>query len=77
MERDLKINRRRGVAIWYSIVLMMAVCALMSFVVDLGRAQLVKTEMRRAADAAARAAAAEITERHGCRSLAGSCGLPP
>jgi len=30
------------------------------FVVDLGRAQLVKTEMRRAADAAARAAAAEI-----------------
>lgn len=42
------------------IVYMVAICALCSLGVDFGRVQLAKTELRRAADSAARAAAAGL-----------------
>jgi hypothetical protein len=44
------------------IVVMVALCGVCSLGVDLGRVQLTKTELRRAADAAARAAAARIPD---------------
>lgn len=47
---------RRGVTTVYAAVVLVALCGLVSFGVDLGRAQLAKTELRGAADAAARAA---------------------
>src|SRR5437763_9613144 len=53
-------NRSRGVVIIYVIVCMTALCMFLSLAVDYGRAQLVKTELRRAADASGRAAAAYI-----------------
>jgi hypothetical protein len=53
-------NRYRGVVAIYTIVIMTALCMFISLAVDYGRAQLVKTELRRAADASARAAAAYI-----------------
>jgi Flp pilus assembly protein TadG len=59
MEKEIKRNRR-GVVIWYSIVLMTAMCMFASLAVDWGHAQMVKTELRRTADASARAAAALI-----------------
>src|SRR5437763_14089488 len=59
MERE-QSNRRRGVVLWYTIVLMLAMCLLLSLAVDYGRAQGVKTELMRAADSAARAAPAEV-----------------
>jgi Flp pilus assembly protein TadG len=56
-----KINaKRRGVSIIYAIVIMSAICMILSLAVDYGHAQLVKTELRRAADAGARAAAGLI-----------------
>src|SRR3954463_187509 len=55
-----KLNRSRGVAMVYAIMIMTAMCMILSLAVDYGRAQLVKTELRRAADASARAAAAYI-----------------
>src|SRR3954464_5521755 len=55
-----KLNRSRGVAMVYAIMIMTAMCMILSLAVDYGHAQLVKTELRRAADASARAAAAYI-----------------
>src|SRR2546423_13121679 len=53
-------SKRRGVAMIYAIMMMAALCMILSLAVDYGHAQLVKTELRRSADAAARAAAAYI-----------------
>jgi hypothetical protein len=50
----------RGVAMIYALMIMTALCMILSLAVDYGHAQLVKTELRRTADAAARAAAAYI-----------------
>src|SRR4051794_29716058 len=57
-----KINqsRSRGVAMVYAIMIMTAMCMILSLAVDYGHAQLVKTELRRSADASARAAASYI-----------------
>src|SRR6266568_1403959 len=52
---------RRGIAAVYSILMLVALCGLVSMGVDLGRVQLAKTELRTAADAAARAGAAGLT----------------
>src|SRR4051812_28819908 len=53
-------KRNRGIATIYAILVMTALCMILSLAVDYGRAQLVKTELRRAADAAARAAAGSL-----------------
>jgi len=52
--------RHRGVTLIYVAVMMTALCAFASLAVDYGRVQLCKTELRRAADAAARAGAAGL-----------------
>ena len=54
------LTKRRGVAMIYALVIMTAFCMVLSLAVDYGHAQLVKTELRRTADASARAAAAYI-----------------
>src|SRR4051812_27704419 len=51
---------RRGIAAAYSILMLVALCGLVSMGVDLGRVQLAKTELRAAADAAARAGVAGL-----------------
>src|ERR1700753_2222792 len=51
---------RRGISLIYCTVIMTAMIAITSLAVDLGRVQLAKTEMRRAATAAARAGAAGL-----------------
>jgi Flp pilus assembly protein TadG len=51
---------RRGIAAVYSILMLVALCGLVSMGVDLGRVQLAKTELRAAADAAARAGVAGL-----------------
>src|SRR5947208_2269793 len=53
-------NKRHGVAMIYALMIMVAMCMILSLAVDYGHAQLVKTELRRTADASARAAAAYI-----------------
>jgi len=53
-------SRRRGVAIFYVIVVLIVMLGFCSFAVDLGRVQTAKTELRRAADAAARAGVANL-----------------
>jgi Flp pilus assembly protein TadG len=53
-------GRRRAVSVVWMIIAMTALCALASLGVDYGRAQVVKSELRRAADAAARAAASTV-----------------
>jgi Flp pilus assembly protein TadG len=53
-------NDRTGIAMVYTIVIMIGLCALCSLAVDFGHVQLVKTELRRAADSAARAAASQL-----------------
>src|SRR5690242_8084592 len=53
-------SKRRGVTIIYAVLLMTALTMFLSLAVDYGHAQLVKTELRRSADASARAAAAYI-----------------
>src|SRR4051812_41024918 len=71
MKREQSKKRRRGVVLWYTIVLMLAMCLLLSLAVDYGRAQVVKTELMRAADSAARAATAEVPGNLGtARSVA-------
>jgi Flp pilus assembly protein TadG len=49
-------SRRRGIAIVYVIVGMTAFLGIVSLAVDLGRVEVAKTELRRAADSASRAA---------------------
>ncbi|HEV8606715.1 MAG TPA: pilus assembly protein TadG-related protein [Tepidisphaeraceae bacterium] len=51
---------RRGVAAVYSILMLVVLCGLVSMGVDLGRVQVAKTELRSAADGAARSGAAGL-----------------
>ncbi|CAN5573227.1 hypothetical protein BH09PLA1_BH09PLA1_02930 [soil metagenome] len=53
-------KRARGVVIYYMTFAMIVLCGFCSFAVDLGRVQVTKAELRRAADSASRAAAAEL-----------------
>jgi Flp pilus assembly protein TadG len=52
---------RRGISLIYCTMIMTALFAITSLAVDLGRVQLAKTEMRRAATAAARASASGLS----------------
>src|SRR4051812_37049384 len=54
--------RRRGMVLAYACVAMVALLLVCSLAVDFGRVQLVKTELQRAADAAARHAATGISD---------------
>jgi Flp pilus assembly protein TadG len=59
--RDQRLRRRRrGVTVVYTLILMTALFGLVSLGVDYGRAQLVKMELQRAADAAARVGAGDL-----------------
>src|SRR5436309_6986424 len=51
---------RRGLATIYAMVSAVALICMMSFVVDLSRVQLAKTELRSAVDAAAKAGAGKL-----------------
>ncbi len=53
-------NDRTGIAMVYTIVIMIGLCALCSLAVDFGHVQLVKAELRRAADSGALAAASQL-----------------
>src|SRR4051794_20388854 len=55
-------RRRKGLVIIYAIVIMVAMFAIISLAVDLGRVQVAKTELQRAADAGARYAALGIND---------------
>jgi Flp pilus assembly protein TadG len=55
-------SRRQGIAIIYIIVVLIVMLGFCSFAVDLGRVQTAKTELRRAADAAARAGVANLAQ---------------
>ncbi len=55
-------SRRRGTAMIYIMVSLVAMLGFCSFAVDLGRVQTAKTEIRRGADAAARVAAAYLSQ---------------
>src|SRR5262245_32780487 len=59
-EMNQQQHRRRGISLVYMIIIMVALTAFCSLGVDLGRVQLAKTELRRAADTVARAAAAGL-----------------
>ena len=52
---------RRGMSMVYAAVAMIAILMVISLTVDMGRAQLAKTELRRAVDAAARYGAAGLS----------------
>src|ERR1043166_6664404 len=54
------LRRRAGMSILYLIGGMIVFIGFTSFAVDFGRVQVAKTELRRAADAAARAGAADL-----------------
>src|SRR5436190_21970644 len=58
--RTIALPQRRGIAAAYSILMLVALCGLVSMGVDLGRVQVAKTELRAAADAAARAGVAGL-----------------
>lgn len=58
----IKSRRNNGVVIYYMTAAMFVLCGFCSFAVDLGRVHVTKTEMQRAADSAARAAAAELPD---------------
>ena len=58
--RNILTPLRQGIAAAYSILMLVALCGLVSMGVDLGRVQLAKTELRSAADAAARAGVAGL-----------------
>lgn len=63
-------RRVRGVTLYYMTVMMVLLCGFCSFAVDYGRVQVVKTELRRAADGVARAAAAELPDYNSAISVA-------
>ncbi len=65
-----KLNRTNGVVLYYTTVIMLLMFGFCSFAVDLGRVQLAKTELRRAADSAARAAAAELPDTNSAIAFA-------
>src|SRR4249920_3483385 len=48
---------RRGYVLWYSLVMLTVLCLFASLGADYGRVQLAKTQLRRVADASARAGA--------------------
>ena len=52
---------RRGMAVLYLAVMLMALLGFASLAVDWGRVQMVKTQLQRAADAASRAAASQLS----------------
>jgi Flp pilus assembly protein TadG len=58
--RGMRLRRRGGILI-YVMVLWVLLCGFVSLGVDWGRVQLTKTQLQRAADAAARAAVAELS----------------
>src|SRR5438067_13216026 len=58
--KPARFSPRRGIAAVYSILMLVALCGLVSMGVDLGRVQVAKTELRSAADAAARAGVAGL-----------------
>lgn len=61
MRTNIHSSRHKpGMALCYLIVSMVVVLGVISFAVDLGHVQLVKTELRRAADSAARAGVSGI-----------------
>src|SRR5204863_5589627 len=60
MQSSRRTRVRNGIGLIWAMVVMVALCAIASFAVDYGRVQLAKTELLRAADAAARAAVASI-----------------
>ncbi len=64
------IHQRKGVAIAYIAVGMAVVCGFMSLAVDYGRAQMAKTELRRAADSAALASATALGSNSTVQDLA-------
>jgi hypothetical protein len=59
-----------GLSLIWVTVFMTGLCVIASLAVDFGRYQVVKNELRRAADAAARAAASAISSPTGARQLA-------
>src|SRR4051794_27857267 len=62
MSRSVVTRQHRpGVSMVFAIVMMTAVCGLCSMGADYARVQLAKTELRRAADAVARAAVANLS----------------
>ena len=61
MLHRLNANRRRkGITLFYAVILMVAMVAFISLAVDMGRAQVAKTELRRAADSGARYGASAL-----------------
>jgi Flp pilus assembly protein TadG len=58
----MRAQSRAGIAMIYAVIAMIALCAFVSLAVDLGKVQLAKTELMRAADAAARTAATELAK---------------
>jgi Flp pilus assembly protein TadG len=62
-KKPLILPRRRGTAMIYVLVSLVAMLGFCSFAVDLGRVQTAKTEIRRGADAAARVAAAYLSQQ--------------
>jgi hypothetical protein len=73
--RSARAGRPTGAALVWAAVALTLFCAIALVGADLGRVHLVKTELQRAADAAARAAAAQLPETSAARleaqSLAG------
>jgi Flp pilus assembly protein TadG len=57
-----RLRRRRGISLLYMIIYMIVLAGFCSLAVDLGRVQLAKTELHRAADTAARAGAAGLMD---------------
>ena len=51
------INNRKGIGLIYSVLVLLVLCAMASFAVDMGRVVLAKNQLRSAADASALAAA--------------------
>jgi Flp pilus assembly protein TadG len=61
MRPSYPIPQRRGIGLVYTVLTLAVVMAFVSMIVDYGRVQLVKTQLQRTADAAARAAASQIS----------------
>jgi hypothetical protein len=56
------VRIRRGMTLLYATICMAVLCGMASFAIDLGRMQAAKTELQRAADAAARYAATGLPD---------------
>src|SRR5438552_2575080 len=54
MKQEINNRRRGGFAIWYSLVMMTALCLFVSFAADYGHVQVTKSQLRRTMDAASR-----------------------